>query len=78
MIKTRISYLASLGFAALALTVIPAAKTNAPVTPTFSRDVAPIVFKNCASCHRPGDIAPMSLLTYEAVRPWAKKRSESR
>jgi hypothetical protein len=40
--------------------------------PTFSRDVAPILFKNCTSCHRPGEIAPMSLLTYKDARPWAK------
>jgi hypothetical protein len=40
--------------------------------PTFSKDVAPILFKHCASCHRPGEIAPMSLLTYEEARPWAR------
>jgi hypothetical protein len=40
--------------------------------PTFARDVAPILYKNCTSCHRPGEIAPMSLLTYEDARPWAK------
>jgi hypothetical protein len=40
--------------------------------PTFNRDVSPIIFKNCAGCHRPGEIAPMSLLTYEDARPWAK------
>jgi hypothetical protein len=40
--------------------------------PTFSKDVAPIIFNNCAGCHRPGEIAPMSLLTYEDARPWAK------
>src|SRR5688572_26324296 len=40
--------------------------------PTFARDVAPILYKNCVSCHRPGEIAPMSLLTYRDVRPWAK------
>jgi len=40
--------------------------------PTFSRDVAPILFNNCVTCHRPGEIAPMSLLTYEDARPWAK------
>lgn len=40
--------------------------------PTFSKDVAPILFRNCTSCHRPGEIAPMSLLTYEDARPWAK------
>jgi len=40
--------------------------------PTFSRDVAPIVFKNCISCHRNGEIAPMSLMNYKEVRPWAR------
>jgi hypothetical protein len=40
--------------------------------PTFSRDVAPIVYKNCVSCHRPGESAPMSLVTYTAARPWAR------
>jgi mono/diheme cytochrome c family protein len=44
--------------------------------PTFSKDVAPIVFQHCANCHRPGEIAPMSLLTYEQVRPWAKSIRE--
>ncbi|MFY9574526.1 MAG: thiol-disulfide isomerase, partial [Blastocatellia bacterium] len=57
---------------AVTLTAIPTARTNPPATPTFSKDVAPILFKNCASCHRPGDIAPMPLLTYENARPWAK------
>jgi hypothetical protein len=40
--------------------------------PTFSKDVAPIFYKNCTNCHRPGEIAPMSLLTYSDARPWAK------
>jgi len=40
--------------------------------PTFSKDVAPILFKNCTHCHRPGEVAPMSLLTYKDARPWAK------
>jgi hypothetical protein len=39
---------------------------------TFTRDVAPIVFAKCAGCHRPGQMAPMSLRTYENVRPWAQ------
>jgi hypothetical protein len=44
-----------------------------PTTPpTFTKDVAPIFYKNCVICHRPGEIAPMSLLTYDNVRPWAK------
>jgi hypothetical protein len=40
--------------------------------PTFTKDVAPILYKNCTTCHRPGEIAPMSLLTYEDARPYAK------
>ena len=39
---------------------------------TFNRDVAPILQKHCQSCHRPGQAAPMSLLTWDAARPWAK------
>ena len=40
--------------------------------PTFTKDVAPILYKNCTACHRPGEIAPMSLLTYEDARPYAQ------
>src|SRR4051812_30493353 len=43
-----------------------------PTVPTFTKDVAPILYKNCTGCHRPGEIAPMSLLTYKEARPWAK------
>src|SRR5687767_1769008 len=48
-----------------------AAKPTAGV-PTFTKDVTPIIYKNCVSCHRPGEIAPMALLTYKDARPWAK------
>jgi len=41
-------------------------------SPTFSKDVLPILQKNCQTCHRPGEIGPMPLLTYEQTRPWAK------
>ena len=44
--------------------------------PTYSKEVAPILYKNCASCHRQGEIAPMSLLTYEQTRPWVKSIRE--
>jgi mono/diheme cytochrome c family protein len=44
----------------------------AGTVPTFAKDVAPIVFNNCASCHRSGEVAPMTLTSYEDVRPWAK------
>jgi hypothetical protein len=46
------------------------AATNSPVT--FNKEVLPILQKNCQSCHRPGEVAPMSLLTYKDARPWAK------
>ena len=39
---------------------------------TFSKDVAPILYNSCVGCHRTGEIAPMSLISYEEVRPWAK------
>jgi hypothetical protein len=39
--------------------------------PTFTKDVAPILYERCVQCHRPGSIAPMSLLDYKTVRPWA-------
>ena len=48
------------------------AAAPAATSPTFNKDVAPIVFNNCVSCHRPNQIAPMSLMSYEEVRPWAR------
>jgi hypothetical protein len=47
---------------------------NAPELPahvTFTKDVAPILYRSCIRCHRPDEIAPMSLLTYSDARPWA-------
>ena len=40
--------------------------------PTFTKDVVPILQRSCQDCHRPGSVAPMSLLSYEDVRPWAR------
>jgi mono/diheme cytochrome c family protein len=40
---------------------------------TFQRDVLPILAKHCQNCHRPGQVAPMSFLTYETTRPWARQ-----
>src|ERR1700730_3334374 len=44
----------------------------APPQVTFTKEVAPILQQHCQECHRPNAIAPMPLLTYEEVRPWAK------
>ena len=54
------------------LLLLPFALPAFSATPTYSKDVAPILFKHCAGCHRPNDVAPMSLLDYKATRPWAK------
>src|SRR5215471_14770681 len=60
--------------ASLCVVAVPAlaraADTSAPVT--FSKDVAPIFQRNCQVCHRPGTVAPMSLVTYDEARPWAR------
>jgi hypothetical protein len=47
-------------------------QTAASEHPTFTKDVAPILQRSCQSCHQPGSIGPMSLLSYEEARPWAK------
>jgi hypothetical protein len=52
------------------------AATN-PSPVTFTKDVAPVLEKNCQGCHRPGEAAPFSLLTYEQARPWAKAMKEA-
>lgn len=59
-------------FAIAALPVGHAQSADRATAPTFSRDVAPIFYANCTTCHRPGEIAPMSLVTYKDARPWAR------
>ena len=44
--------------------------------PTFAKDVAPILYASCVSCHRPGEMGPMPLITYQQVRPWARSIRE--
>lgn len=58
----------------LALTAIAVwqAKKQQAASVTFTKDVAPIIFNKCATCHRPGEVAPMSLTSYQEVRPWCK------
>jgi hypothetical protein len=45
-------------------------------TVTFSKDVAPILYKNCVDCHRPNELAPMSFISYKETRPWARSIKE--
>ncbi len=72
--RTRIILLT--GLAAIVAAFVSAIPTSAQQAaadaPTFTKDVAPVLFKNCVTCHRPGEAAPMSLLTYEQARPYAK------
>lgn len=57
----------------LLLTIIPTFGQSV----TFNRDVLPILQTKCQICHRPGEVAPMSLMTYEHARPWAKAIKEA-
>src|SRR5438876_8219615 len=63
----------SLAFVAVLglVSVVPAAAQDRPVT--FNKDVAPILQKSCQTCHRPDSIAPMSLLSYQDARPYARE-----
>jgi hypothetical protein len=66
-----------LAFFGLAAAGLLAAASEGGATATFAKDVAPILQKRCQGCHRPGEAAPMSLLTYEQARPWAKAIKEA-
>jgi hypothetical protein len=60
---------------AVALLIAPLTAALAPDTPanlTFTKDIAPIFQQKCQTCHHPGTAAPMSLITYQDVRPWAR------
>ncbi|MGH9348364.1 MAG: thiol-disulfide isomerase [Vicinamibacterales bacterium] len=64
---------AALLAAAMDLTAAPQAPaTQATAGVTFTKDVAPILYRRCVDCHRPNEMAPMSLRTYGEVRPWAR------
>jgi hypothetical protein len=63
------SFLASL--LALCSATVGLAQMGNMNAPTYTKDVAPILQKHCQSCHRPGEAAPFSMLTYDTTRPWA-------
>ena len=68
-------------FAAVVGTLLGATAVSAGDAPTFYKDVLPILQTNCQTCHRQGEVAPMSLVTYEQTRPWAaaiKKATQSK
>jgi hypothetical protein len=68
------SCLLVLGAAASGAAALTAAGPAA--RPTFTRDVAPILYRRCVECHRADEAAPMSLVTYSDARPWARSIKE--
>ena len=72
----RLSLTAVAALLLVAIASFDHASASAPTAVTFTKDVAPIFFSKCAACHRPGEIAPMSLLTYKDARPWARSIKE--
>ena len=64
-----------LGLAVSTAAAVFAGPSSAPVT--FTKDVLPILQKRCQECHRPGEVAPMSLITYNDARPWAKSMKQA-
>jgi hypothetical protein len=59
-------------FWAIAVVCAAVAAAAPNTTPTFNKDVLPILEKRCQDCHRPGEAAPMALMNYHDARPWAK------
>jgi mono/diheme cytochrome c family protein len=73
----KILQLAALVLAAGTIAIIGmAAAASKGAQVTFTKDVAPVLYNRCVECHRPGEVAPMSFLTYQDVRPWAKSIRE--
>src|SRR5262245_41876731 len=80
MNKARIIITAIFCLAIASLFLLPASQADTTKTSTkqvtFTKDVASIFFKNCAECHRAGEAAPFSVMSYKDVRPWAKSIKE--
>ena len=75
LIGWQVSILLALSVFALAGVLTPVqtkAQSAGPSDMTFAKDIAPILQRSCQNCHRPGGVAPMSLVTYDEVRPWAR------
>ena len=72
----RLSAFLLSGVVMAAASAVPAWAEGPATTPTFSKDIAPIFQAKCQSCHQPESIAPMSLITYQQARPWARSIRE--
>jgi hypothetical protein len=69
---TRALGIATVAAAFVAVAAAPAVAAEPVAKPTFTKDIAPIFQEKCEACHRTNSIAPMSLVTYEEARPWAR------
>src|SRR3984893_7756992 len=82
VVTNPLFFRSALGLPAFAVAVGMASTAAAQTAPTasaqvtFTKDVAPILSRSCVRCHRPDEIAPMSLLTYNDARPWARSMKE--
>ena len=70
-LRFRLGYFESTAALLISIALAPWMSAAAQTSPTFSADVAPILFEKCASCHNPEGIGPMPLLSYADVKPWA-------
>src|SRR5881394_358028 len=61
---------------AVIFTVLIFAASAGAAPPTFNKDIAPILYQNCAGCHRPGEVAPFSLLTYQDAKRRASQLAD--
>jgi len=69
-VRPAISLILLLAFTTITKAQAPSGTANGEIT--FTKNIAPILQRSCQNCHRPDGVAPMSLVTYEEVRPWAK------
>src|SRR5205814_389889 len=67
-IRTRVAVATLAGL----IGTVASVYAQSPAAPTFSKDVAPILYQNCTNCHRTGEIGPMPLVSFNDARPWAK------
>src|SRR5262252_7262046 len=68
--------IAAAAFVTYAGSLVRGRQSVSAATLTFTKDVAPIIQKNCQVCHRPGEVAPMAFMDYKDVRPWARSIRE--
>src|SRR5438105_5993924 len=71
-VRLRIAFLVAAVVGLLTPIAANRQSTEASNDVTFTKDIAPILQRSCQRCHRPDSVAPMSLMTYEEVRPYAR------